>query len=500
VNQRRPDSTSQPLASIRVSAETLEEAAGIELHSIDYIQEHERHGRVSDQGPFWFLTNFQFFAIAIGFIGPSLGLATGYTALAGTLGILIGTVFQAFHASQGPEMGLPQMIQSRAQFGYRGVIVPLAVTLVSLMGYNVVSAVLVADGSRALWGLERVGTTLGVSVLAAALAIWGYDWLHRVFRFLFWVNLPLFTALSLAVLAGKVPSSVHLAGHWSWAAFGTQLASAASFNITGAPTVSDYSRYLPSRTPRSHIIAHVFAGSSVSAIWLIAFGAWLATHLGSRDALLALQQAGNLAWPAFGSFLAAISIVALVAGMGTTAYSAMLVLVSAVDSLRPVRPTRTLRVVAIVALMIAWIVVALSLSGNAVTYVNGMLVMMLYFLMPWTAVNLIDYFCLRRGRYSILDLFRARGIYGAWGVRGLIAYAAGFIVSIPFFVVPSVYTGVLAARLGGVDLGWLVSGATAAATYLFLSRNFSTTTEETAIAASARVLYATLAAREEPLQ
>ena len=31
------------------------------------------------------------------------------------------SVFMAFHGSQGPEMGLPQMIQSRAQFGYRGV-------------------------------------------------------------------------------------------------------------------------------------------------------------------------------------------------------------------------------------------------------------------------------------------------------------------------------------------------------------------------------------------
>ena len=119
---------------------------GIERHSIDYVPERERHGRVGDQGPFWFLTNFHFFAIAIGFVGPSLGLSLGYTALAGTLGILIGTVFQAFHASQGAELGLPQMIQSRAQFGYRGVIVPLLGTLVSLVGYNVVSTVLVSQG------------------------------------------------------------------------------------------------------------------------------------------------------------------------------------------------------------------------------------------------------------------------------------------------------------------------------------------------------------------
>jgi purine-cytosine permease-like protein len=470
--------------------EAAERAAGVELHSIDFIQEHERHGRVADQGRFWFLNNFQFFAIAIGFIGPSQGLSLGYTALAATLGTIIGTTCQAFHASQGPEMGLPQMIQSRAQFGYRGVIVPLIATLISLVGYNVVSTILVADGSTALWGANRIATTVAVSVLAAVLAIWGYDWLHRVFRMLFWLNLPLFSLLSLAVLFGKAGGTVHLHEHWSWVAFGTQLASAVSYNVTCAPQVSDYSRYLPSRTPRSHVIAHVFLGSAISAIWLIVLGAWLATHLSSQDALLAVQQSGNLVRPGFGSLLAGISIAALVAGIGATTYSAALALISTVDSLRPVRATRSLRVIVTLVLMVVWMAIAASLSGNAVTYVNGMLVMMLYFLMPWTAVNLVDYFLVRRGRYSIMDLFKAEGIYGAWGTRGLLAYAVGFTISIPFFVVPNVYTGALAARFGGVDFGWLVSGLSAVVTYLLLSRRFDGALEESAVAASVKALSA----------
>src|SRR5271166_6857953 len=118
----------------------------IEHKTIDYIAEHERHGRVIDQVPFWFLGNFHFFTIAIGFVGPSMGLSFIYTSLAGALGILFGTIFVAFHASQGAELGLPQMIQSRAQFGYRGVVVPLLATLVSVAGYNVVSTVLASEG------------------------------------------------------------------------------------------------------------------------------------------------------------------------------------------------------------------------------------------------------------------------------------------------------------------------------------------------------------------
>src|ERR1700722_15115902 len=118
-------------------------AAGlaIERKSIDYIPESERHGRVIHQAPFWFLGNFHFFTIAIGFVGPSMGLCVGFTSLAGTLGILFGTLFVAFHASQGAELGLPQMIQSRAQFGFRGVAVVLIGTLFTFLGFNVADCV-----------------------------------------------------------------------------------------------------------------------------------------------------------------------------------------------------------------------------------------------------------------------------------------------------------------------------------------------------------------------
>ena len=98
---------------------------GIETRSIDWVPDTERHGKVWHQAPLWFLGNFQYFTIPIGVIGPSFGLSLGWTIVAGTAGILVGTMFMALHATQGPTLGLPQMIQSRAQFGYRGVIVAL---------------------------------------------------------------------------------------------------------------------------------------------------------------------------------------------------------------------------------------------------------------------------------------------------------------------------------------------------------------------------------------
>jgi purine-cytosine permease-like protein len=309
-----------------------------------------------------------------------------------------------------------------------------------------------------------------VSLVGCALAIWGYDWLHWAFKLLFWISLPLFAILTLVIATGHVSGTAHAVGGFSWAAFGTQLASAASFNIGSAPYVSDYSRYLPKSTPRRLIILNVFGGSAASAIWLIVLGAWLAARLGVDDGLLALRVAGDQVYSGFGSLLALISIAALVASIGMNAYSGMLTVVTAMDSLRPIQPTRSLRIAVLLALTLVWGSSTLWLDGNSISYVNGLLVLMLYFLMPWTAVNLVDYFWLRRGSYSIPDLFRPDGIYGRWGTRGLGAYAVGFFASVPFFVIPNVYTGTFATRLGGVDIGWLVGGCIAAIAYLSFAR------------------------------
>jgi purine-cytosine permease-like protein len=444
----------------------LQSAKLIEVRSIDFVPEDERHGRVAHQSLFWFLGNFHFFAIAIGFVGPSMGLSMPATILAGTLGMLIGTTFQAFHASQGPEMGLPQMIQSRAQFGFRGVMIPLVGVLVTLNGYNVVATVLIAEGAKGVWGLDRTAVALAVAAVASVLAIFGHDWLHRAFRLMFWVSLPLFLALSLAIVVGHAGGGTPPNAHFGWPAFLAQLAAATSFNLSAAPYVSDYSRYLPRNTSRLVLIANVFGGSAISGIWLVALGAWLATRMGATDALVALRSAGDAMAPGMGSVLVCVSICALIATIGMTSYSAMMTFVTATDCVRPVRPTRRLRVLVILGVTVVWAAVAICFGGNAIAYVNGVLVITLYFLIPWTTVNLIDYFFLSKGRYLIADLATPRGVYGAWGLRGLFAYAVGFVVSIPFFVVPGMFIGPAATRLAGCDIGWLVSLVATALAYL----------------------------------
>ena len=460
----------------------------IEQKSIDYVAESERHGRVIDQTPFWFLGNFHFFTIAIGFVGPSMGLSFGYTSLAGTLGILFGTIFVAFHASQGAELGLPQMIQSRAQFGYRGVVVVLVGTLFTFIGFNVADSVLIAHGLEGILGWNATLVTLIAACIATGIAVYGHDWLHRIFRWCFWVCLPLYTLLTLAIASGHVPATHFTPGGFSWVAFIAQFAASAAYNITYAPSVSDYSRYLPRRTPPHQIIAAVFVGATSAAIWLISLGAWLATRIGASDGLVALHDAGNAVFAGFGVVMSLASVTALVATMGLNAYSGMLTVVTALNSLFEVRPTPQLRVTAILAVAAAWIAATFAITANAIALLFATLTIMLYLLVPWTSVNLVDYFFVRRGRYAITHLFMPDGIYGPWGARGLAAYGLGFVATLPFFVLPDVYTGPAARALGGVDIGWLVGLIISGGIYFLLCRSLEVSQESAAIVASERAL------------
>jgi len=468
---------------------------GIETRSIDWVPPNERHGKVWHQVPLWFLGNFQYFTIPIGFIGPAFGLSLGWTIVAGTTGILAGTVFMAFHATQGPTLGLPQMIQSRAQFGYRGVIVALFAMVFTYMAFNVADQVLLAQGLHGAFGWNTTAVAIVVTAGAALLAIYGYDWVHRVFRSILVVLLPLVAVITIAVFLGKAGGVVnHNVYGFNWTGFMSQFSAAAAYNITYAGYVSDYSRYLPPDTRRAKIVAYAFAGASTPAIWLIALGAWLAIRLGATDGLVGLQTAGNNVVSHLGGVTGFLSAVALAATMGMNAYGAMLTTLAGVDAFRKVSPTRRTRVITILVLTVIWFVIAELITTSAVGVVYSALTFMLYLLVPWTVTNLMDFFFVRHGHYSITDLFRRDGIYGVWSRRGLIAYGVGFAVEIPFMVLlnpfslKSYYTGPLANQLNSVDISWIISAVVTAVVYILLTRNLDVSAEQAAIEQSERDL------------
>ena len=134
-------------------------------------------------------------------------------------------------------------------------------------------------------------------------------------------------------------------------------------------------------------------------------------------------------------------------------------------------------------------VVALSLPEGYLESFNTFVLLMLYFLIPWTAVNLVDFYFVRRGHYSIVDIFRPDGIYGRWSWRGLAAYFLGMAAMVPFISL-HFYVGPIAKLLGGVDISFLVGLAVSGVAYYVLTRDVDLSDEHAAVERSRQELTA----------
>lgn len=207
------------------------------------------------------------------------------------------------------------------------------------------------------------------------------------------------------------------AGHFSWAAFLIQLSAAAGYQISYAVYVSDYSRYLPQETPSAKVIFWTYLGAAGSALWLMSLGAFLASALPAPDAIGSVQAVGNAVYPGFGTLAVLIAVPSLVGIMAVNCYGAMLTSLSAIDAFRKVTPTLRLRMFGIGVVALTVFAVALAIPASYLASFNTFVLLMLYFLVPWTAVNLMDFYVVRGGHYAIGEIFNPAGIYGRWGAR-----------------------------------------------------------------------------------
>jgi nucleobase:cation symporter-1, NCS1 family len=159
-------------------------------------------------------------------------------------------------------------------------------------------------------------------------------------------------------------------------------------------------------------------------------------------------------------------------------YGGSLTLISAIDSFRRVRPTLAVRLVTIGLTAVLSLIGALSATSDFLQNFNNFLLLVLYLFIPWTAVNLMDYYVVRRGHYAIAEIFDPRGIYGRWGWHGIIAYLVGFAAMVPFFSVTGLYVGPAAKALDGADVSLFVGLPVSALLYWLLTRSIDVAAEQ----------------------
>ena len=446
----------------------------IEKRSIDYVPLAERHGKAWHLWPVWFSGDAHLATLAAGVVGILLGGNLLWSGIAVILGGALGTFFMAFHSAQGPQLGLPQMIQSRPQFGYRGALLVWLVALVAYVGYNAFNQVLAAQAFHQLVDSASPtspSTIIIFTVVAAALAALGYDLIHIAQRWLAYLMIAMLTLFTVAIgFRVGMP-----AGAFDWSDFHgvpflAQFFAAAAYQISWSIYVSDYSRYLPRDVSVRATFWWTYVGAFIGGSWMMLVGTVAAALSPKMNVAAAVQSAADAAIPGLGSPLVFASLLGLITITSLNFYGASLTLLGVVDSFKKLQCTVSQRMLSLLALAIISSGIALLASHDFINSFEVLLAVLLYLFTPWTAVNLVDFYVVRKGHYSVREIFNPNGMYGQWNWRGLLSYAVGFVAMIPFFST-ALYTGPIAKALGGADIAMLVGLPVSALVYLLACRS-----------------------------
>ncbi|MDF0604842.1 cytosine permease [Neisseriaceae bacterium TC5R-5] len=444
----------------------------IETRSIDYIPENERHGKPSSQLTLWLGANLQITAIITGAVAVVAGGDVFWSLIGLLIGQLMGGAVMALHGAQGPQLGLPQMISSRVQFGVLGAMLPLVLVCILYIGFTASGTIL---AGQAIAQLVHVSDTSGILLFAISIlfaTVCGYHLIHSLGRVASVLGIIAFAYLFFRLLSMHDVSLLLNNRHFALDKFLLAVSLSASWQIAYGPYVADYSRYLPSDTSPVKTFFCVGAGSVVGSQVAMTLGVFAAALAGKEfigsevSYIVSLGGGGIIASLLF--FSIAFGKI-MVSTLNT--YGSFMCFATILNGFK-----RNLKIGQLQRLIFVLVIVSISTSvallaqQSFLASFKSFLLFLLTFFTPWSAINLVDYYWITKERYDIPALNDPDGRYGRWNKVGISTYFFGLLVQLPF-IDSSFYQGPLVASLGGVDISWLVGVIAPGILYYFWARH-----------------------------
>jgi NCS1 family nucleobase:cation symporter-1 len=427
----------------------------VEPHGIEQVSASERHGSPRTLFTLWLSANMGLPVWLVGALAVVLGLGFADGIAAIIVGNIIGCALLAITASMGAEIGMPQLSFTRQSFGVRAAYLPALLNWVSTSGWYAVNSIVGAFAIARLTTLPFWVSLLLLTAVQMLLGIYGYNLIHR-FEAISAVLLAIIFVLMSVIglpqahfgLTSKLPFADHVG------LFVLMTTAVASYVFSWSPYASDYARYLPAETPRWRVFSAVFGGSFIGCVWLQVLGAAVATiglNLAPID--LVVKVMGPIWVPAL---LAVI--------VGTIAANALNIYTGALSLLTLDVPIK--RWVSVIAVGILGGLLALYGSNGLSDKYENFLLLISYWIGPWLAVVLVDFF-LHPGQSTRPEKGWRIAFRRAVEWPGLVAFLAGLIVSVPFMN-SALYEGPIAMLLHGADIAYYVGFLVAGVLYYVL--------------------------------
>jgi NCS1 family nucleobase:cation symporter-1 len=442
----------------------------IEQHTIYQIPLDQRHGNARQLFTLWFGANLNVLTIVTGALATTV---FGQSFLSGVLAILVGnlagTVFMALHAAQGPRLGVPQMVQSRGQFGAKGAAFVVALVIFMYVGYA--GTALVTGGQSLhfiLPGISERSGILAIGVISLTAAIYGHDLIHFCTRMMTYISGGALLLCYVWILfVNPMPEAFMARGAFSAVGFFEMVSIGALWQLAYAPYVSDYSRYLPPDSGPRQAFWSCYWGTTLGAVLPMILGAMIGPVVIDGNVVNAIAQLTGRA-----SLLIMLLFAPGVAVAGSIClYGGALAIITLGHTFVPGwRATSRARVLITMGTFFAALLISLAGESNFLALYSKFNELLLYLLVPWTAVNLVDYYLIRCGNYDVPSFFAADGgIYGQYNVAAIVCYVLGILIQVPF-VATDLYIGPIAREMGGIDLSWIVGLAVVSPVYYFAAR------------------------------
>ncbi len=450
----------------------LSNSSRIEQHTIYQIPLDQRHGKAHQLFTLWFGANLNVLTVVTGALATTIfqqSFLSGVIAI--LVGNLIGTIFMALHAAQGPRLGVPQMVQSRGQFGARGA--GFVVLLVAFMYVGYAGTAFVTGGQSVHFivpGLGAHAAIIAIAAISLAGAIYGHDLIHFSTRMMTYVSGSALLLCYLWLLfVTPIPGYFLTQGTFSPVGFFKMVSMGALWQLGYAPYVSDYSRYLPAESGPRRAFWSCYWGTTLGAVLPMILGAMIGPAVTEGNVVTAIAHLTGQRV----TFLIMVLLAPGVAVAGAIClYGGALAMITLGHTLVPRwRATHRARIAIASGIFLLALLISIVGASNFLTLYSHFNELLLYLLVPWTAVNLVDYYLIRFGDYHVPSFFAEDGgVYGLYNLTALACYLVGIVVQIPF-VAADFYTGPLARAMGGVDLSWMVGIAVVSPVYYFAMRS-----------------------------
>ncbi|WP_462402548.1 purine-cytosine permease family protein [Pseudomonas sp. Marseille-QA0332] len=441
----------------------------IELSTIQPIVADQRHGRASDLFTIWFGSNIMLLTVVTGALAVTVFNLSFFWALGAViLGNLTGGIFMALHSAQGPQLGVPQMVQTRGQFGSYGSL--LVVGLVVIMYLGFFASNLVLGGQSLHERYPSLSTDQGiflVGVISVVATVFGYRLIHGYARVMSWVSGAVLVLCFIWIIGVHgLPQGFFERNSFTTAGFLGAVSVAALWQLAYAPYVSDYSRYMPADTGSRAAFHASYWGCCLGSILPMILGVFIGLSVEGDVIAGLIDMTGGIA-----TLVVAVFSLGIAATNAMNLYCGTLSAITVGQTLVP-RWSAGAAARAVTALVLFSVSIALAILGKddfMVNYTNFIL-LLLYVLIPWTAINLVDYYLVAHGQYDVQSFFRRDGgIYGYVNWTAVGCYILGVLVQVPFMST-ALYTGSVAEAMGGADISWIVGLAVISPVYYFASR------------------------------